>query len=461
MQTGLRRMLAPMLLIAQPALAGDASVAELRDELRLLRENYASRIAELERQIAGVEARAAAVAPPATAHRTAPARGNAFNPEISLTLQGAYRSMKNLAEREISGFAAAHGHDHEEGGEQRGFTLDHTELMLAANVDDRFRGVANLALIDDAVEVEEAWFQTLGLGHGLTVKGGRFLSAIGYANVQHPHAWDFADSSLMYRALFGEHGSYGQDGVQLSWVAPTELFIELGGEIGRGAGFPGTDRNGNGIGATTVFAHAGGDVGAASSWRAGLSWLGTRAAARESHYEDSLAGEEVVGAFSGRSRTWIADAVWKWAPDGNPAARNLTLQAEYFMRRESGDLACYEDPDEASGTTACASQVDSRYRSRQSGWYAQAVYQFMPGWRIGARYDRLDSGSVDLGTNAANIEQADYRPTRSTLMVDWSPSEFSRIRLQAARDRSMQGVTDNQLWLQYVMSLGAHGAHAF
>jgi hypothetical protein len=46
-------------------------------------------------------------------------------------------------------------------------------------------------------------------------------------------------------------------------------------------------------------------------------------------------------------------------------------------------------------------------------------------------------------------------------MLDYSPSEFSRFRLQLAQDRSMQGVEDNQVILQYVHSLGAHGAHRF
>ena len=34
-------------------------------------------------------------------------------------------------------------------------------------------------------------------------------------------------------------------------------------------------------------------------------------------------------------------------------------------------------------------------------------------------------------------------------------------RLQFARDRSQFAVTDNQVFLQYIMSLGAHGAHKF
>ena len=46
-------------------------------------------------------------------------------------------------------------------------------------------------------------------------------------------------------------------------------------------------------------------------------------------------------------------------------------------------------------------------------------------------------------------------------MLDFSPSEFSRVRLQFARDRARDGFTDNQWFLQYQMSLGAHGAHSY
>ena len=54
-----------------------------------------------------------------------------------------------------------------------------------------------------------------------------------------------------------------------------------------------------------------------------------------------------------------------------------------------------------------------------------------------------------------------YNPMRNTLMLDWSPTEFSRLRLQLASDKSRQGITDHQVFLQYIYSLGAHGAHQF
>lgn len=373
-----------------------------------------------------------------------------FNPDISLILQGRYVSQKDIEERHITGFAAG-GHEH---GGGRGFSLDGSELVVSGNIDPHFRGHATLAFADEEVEVEEAWFQTLGLGRGFTLKAGRFLSGIGYINEQHPHAWDFADQSLMYRALFGEHLIH--DGVQARWLAPTETFLELGVEAARGQFFPGSEAGGNrnGAGAWAAFARVGGDVGSLHSWRAGINYVAARPRERDGHFED-LNDVEAHTAFSGDSKAWIADFVWKWAPNGNPSQRNFKLQAEYFQREEKGELFCEDNTADGGACTGLAEP----YRAKQSGWYAQAVYQFMPRWRAGYRYDRLDSGTVDFSANPIAAEE--YRPYRHTLMLDYSPSEFSRFRVQLAQDRSMQGITDNQFIVQYVHSLGAHGAHRF
>ncbi|TMG88522.1 MAG: hypothetical protein E6H76_09005, partial [Betaproteobacteria bacterium] len=140
--------------------------------------------------------------------------------------------------------------------------------------------------------------------------------------------------------------------------------------------------------------------------------------------------------------------------NGNAQNTNFKLQGEYFWRRESGDFTY--DVDGALGLTHT-----SAYTSRQTGWYLQGVYQFMPYWRAGARYDRLDPGHVDYGANAAFLESPAFHPERYTLMVDYTPSEFSRVRLQWGQSKTQAGVTDNQLFLQYILTLGAHGAHKF
>lgn len=466
-------------LFVSPAYAvSDAEWAALRDEIRQMRAGYEARIAELEARVKVAESKAVSAETKAASAETKAvqvetrqaetrrteanaaqpaATGNRFNPDVSLILQGRYAHLEDMDERGLTGFMQG-GHAHGEGG-ARGFSIDGTELVLSASVDQLFKGAAILALADDELAVEEAWFQTLGLGSGFSIKGGRFRSAMGYQNEQHPHAWDFADNALMYEALFGE--GYGQDGLQLKWVAPADLFIEPFIEIGRGANFPGTDRNKNGAGAIAAGVHVGGDVGVSHSWRTGLSYLTTKANGREFEGHDPL-DVEVIGGFTGKSKTWLADFVWKWAPNGNPKTNNFKFAAEYFRRNESGILNCADA--DLLAPSACAGGLSGNYESSQSGLYAQAVYQFMPQWRAGYRYDKLWRGDVDfngadIGTTIASL--ADYNPTRHSLMLDWSPSEFSRIRLQASKDKSMDGQSENQFFVQYIHSLGAHGAHKF
>jgi hypothetical protein len=92
----------------------------------------------------------------------------------------------------------------------------------------------------------------------------------------------------------------------------------------------------------------------------------------------------------------------------------------------------------------------------------------MPRWRVGLRYEELSSGNPDIGmANSGALSAADFprlaenNPKRSTVMIDFSPSEFSRFRLQFAHDGARFNETDNQVFLQYIMSLGTHGAHKF
>ena len=461
------------------AAADDKDLAQIREQIRQMKDDYETRIRALERRLEEAEAKSAraaaipagaaaaagvgapvgtaAVPPPASAGRTASAGANAFNPAISLILGGTYSRLSQDPEQyRIQGFLPG---GEEAGPGARSFNLGESELTLSANVDNRFSGKLTFALSpDNSVGVEEAFFQAQGLAGGVNAMAGRFLSGIGYLNGQHAHAWDFVDAPLAYQAFFG--GQYKNDGLQLKWLAPTDRFLEFGLEAGRGAEFPGTERNRNGLSSVAAFAHLGDDIGDSASWRVGLSYLRNRAAGRE--YEDiDATGTAVVNAFTGKSATWIADAVFKWAPGGNATRTSFKLQGEYFRRRENGTLT-YDTQAQSLGTTP------GGYASAQSGWYVQGIYQFLPQWRAGLRYDKLHAGTpglsaVDDGILAAGdfSRLLSYNPSRSTAMVDYSPSEFSRFRVQFARDQSRPGVTDNQFFLQYIMSLGVHGAHAF
>ena len=362
--------------------ATDEDLRQIRREIESLKANYEARIQALEKKLLEAESRVAAQPPTTTPTR--PTASNAFNPAISAVLQGRYANLSR---------------DDSPSG-PRGFSLAESEVTLSANVDQKFAGVLTLALTpEDTVSVEEAYGALIAPVHGASAKFGRFLSGIGYMNEQHAHVWDFVDAPLAYEAFFG--GQYRNDGVQAKWVAPTEHYLEIGGEAGNGVSFPGADRNKNGVGSGALFAHTGGDLGTSHSWRAGLSFLRTR------DDNDRL------------TKIGIADFVWKWAPEGNARERNFKLQGEYFRQEQEG------------------------WKPR--GAYVQAVYQFMPRWRVGARYDWLDI--------------ADSK--RSSVMLDWSPSEFSRVRFQFARSQTQPDLTDNQFFVQYILNFGAHGAHRY
>lgn len=447
-----------------PAIGHTADdIASLRAELQALKNDYATKVGALEARIEQLETAAAAASvaqeipqapPPAPAPRSVSSAA-AFNPSISAILAGSYASTsRDPGSWNVGGFIPSGG---EVGPGERSFNLGESELALSANVDPYFSATLIAALsAEDEISVEEAFFRTLALPRGFTAKGGRFFSGLGYLNEVHAHAWDFADQPLIYQAFFG--GQFKQDGLQVKWLAPTDLFIELGAETGNGDAFPATRRNRNGLNSTTLFAHVGGDIGFSTSWRAGASWIDQRAEDRAFETEDEL-GQPIIDAFTGKSRTWAVDAVLKWAPNGNSARQQLKVQAEYMQRREAGQLA-YDT--EGLG-------LSDGYRSRQSGWYLQGVFQFRPRWRVGLRYDALDSGTSQIALVTAGLLSPDafpalraVDPERVSLMLDWNPSEFTRLRAQYDWDDARaDGSRDRVFRLQYLYGIGAHGAHKY
>ncbi|MEJ2593035.1 MAG: hypothetical protein P8178_16890 [Candidatus Thiodiazotropha sp.] len=373
----------------------------------------------------------------AAAPAFATAAGGNFNPDIALILSGTYGQFQSdPGDYAIPGFPLAE----ETGPGESGFSLGESELSVSSNIDPDWYGLLTLALAGDgSTSVENAFVQTTGLGNGLTLRAGRFFSGIGYLNEQHAHTWDFVDAPLVYRAMLGNQ--LGDDGVQLRWVAPLDLYTELGAEWLRGDAFPAGGSANDGRGTWTAFVHVGGDLDDSNSWRAGLSYLSAKSAERAT---ESVYGEDL---FTGDSDLVLADFVWKWAPEGNAYDRNFKLQAEYIRRKDNGDF-----------TPAGAAELPLDVQS--SGWYAQAVYQFVHGWRLGLRHDSLKADHPGAAYAGTVLDTQGHTPSRNSLMVDYSNSEFSRLRLQFNRDESTT-VADNQWFLQYQMSLGAHGAHQF
>jgi len=426
-------LVAPFLSLAlnMPAAAQDN--AALRQEIDLLKQQLQrmeQRLNGAEQTAASAQSQAAqaqqraAAAPPA-----ASSSASAFNPAIGVVLDGRFgAASRTPAGARVPGFALGD----EAGAPRRGFGLGESEVTFSANVDQWLYGNLTLAFEDDAVAVEEAYFQTTALPYGLTVKGGRFFSGIGYINEQHAHAWDFSDQNLPYRVLLNQQ--LNNDGLQLRYLAPTPFFLEFGGEAARGNTFPGGGESKT-AGTLAAFVHAGDDINENSSWRAGVSHVRTKA-------EDRVTNDG-ADTFRGRGNLTILDAVYKWAPTGNPASQHLKLQGEYLFRDEGGQFNGLD------------------YQSAAQGFYLQGVYQFAPKWQFALRYDQVQANNDDAAVVAGSVlETFNETARRGTAALTFFTSEFGRFRAQYALEQT-RPETEHQLLFQYTITLGAHGAHAY
>jgi hypothetical protein len=81
---------------------------------------------------------------------------------------------------------------------------------------------------------------------------------------------------------------------------------------------------------------------------------------------------------------------------------------------------------------------------------------------VGERFDLLAQNSLTIDGAGQPL---DNMLQRYTTMLEFSPTEFSRFRLQYAydRSRSLDGVQKDvhEVLLQMNIAVGPHGAHSF
>ncbi|HHX8263739.1 TPA: hypothetical protein ACVOYJ_002038 [Vibrio diabolicus] len=354
------------------------------------------------------------------------------NPQIGVVVDGYYQDgQRHNSERE------------------EGFGLGHTELNLSSNIDDKFHGALTAVLEshgdETELELEEAFIETLALPYGVNVRAGRFLSDFGYLNNQHMHTDSFVERPIAYRTFLGSH--YYDDGVRANIVLPTDLYVKFGVEALSGNKMSSVE-DGSKVGIYTTTMKLGNDFSESSSWQFGLSYLRNENG-KVKEFEDHDHGHEEehdhshAAAVTG-ANLYGADFVWKWAPDGNYKYSNFTLSAEYML---------------LDGV------VDSKYKNDEespdnlSAYYVSGVYRFNPSWSTGLRYGEAES--YDGHAHGDHMHFTALNDKEMDAMIAWDSSHFGTIRAQYTRIDNQDSETDNVFTLQYVMTFGAHGAHAF
>ncbi|MBK1736087.1 zinc-regulated TonB-dependent outer membrane receptor [Halorhodospira abdelmalekii] len=402
--------------------------------------------------------------------------GTLMNPLISVIFDGVYANEFSGHIDDPGGFEMGHdhgdnGHDH---GFEDGFQLRETEFAFEATVDPYFDAFAMLVIEGtDTIDLEEAYFTTRALPWGLQIKGGRFLSNIGYINPFHPHDWDFVDRPLVSEHLFGDHGL--QDtGIQVNWLAPTLTYLKFGVEALQGDDDGMLTKYGHSAGPNlmTAFAKWGPDLGFDHAAQLGLSaGYGTIWEDEERHSTDMELWEDGHSWFAG------LDAVYKYTPPRSyQGAGQLTLQGEWFYREISADYIVYSHTERDDGSWRFGEgrgdpdNINSAVTWQQDGMYLQAVYGIAPRWRAGLRAEALGllkNQSHNHRTAGPNCYDEFDTSYRYSAVVTHYPSEFSFVRGQlsysdfAADEPGGPREDAWQFLVQYNLSLGVHGAHTF
>lgn len=404
--------------------------------------------------------------------------GTAFNPQASLILTGHYaddnRNGHGAALIDAApGMARGVAFDNTTPDSGNGFSLGDSELVLSATVDPYLDG-RFIGTFDGhgAANVEEAWLETRQLPYGLKVKAGRLKSGIGYENAQHPHAWDFDDQNLAYSALLGSEG-LSDAGIQVTWLTPAPFYLLVGAESLQGgdssrfgtlvtasdaatvlASSAGSlPEQNSGPRVMTAFAKTSPDLGDNHALQLGVSLAHARQYQQVRDPDNNpLSGDEY--ALDGNQTLYGADLVYKYDSPGELGEGDVKVVAEY--------LRLQSDATVTGADTGAQFARGSDVQGTEDGYYAQITYGIAPRWQLGFRHD-VAGTTNELVSGATHVRLQDS--ARNTVALGFSPSEFSRVRLQAAKgDVANPAGTHtplNQVMLTYTLSLGTHGAHAF
>ena len=168
---------------------------------------------------------------------------------------------------------------------------------------------------------------------------------------------------------------------------------------------------------------------------------------------DHLEDEEEAHALAAETTLYGVDLTYKHYFAADHA---ITWQSEYIYREMDGVKYI---PSDVEGTW---SNVIGLVKE-QSGFYTELVYQYDKYIRTGVRYSGISQNNITANSVSQNNPDDIYI---TSAMLEYNPSEFSRLRLQynynsSLYDEEGEKNNKNEIILQFNYAIGAHGAHAF
>src|SRR5882762_6310186 len=292
--------------------------------------------------------------------------------------------------------------------------MHESELGFQAIIDPYARGDFFLSFGESGVNLEEGYITFTALPAGFVARVGKMRSAFGKVNTLHNHVLPWVDRPLVTNNLVGGEDGLDDAGLSIQRIlpAPKGIFLEATGQLFRGdAGdvFKSSQRSD-----VSTVAHLRGyrDINESTNLDLGVSYA-------RGHND---MGSDFLTHLYG------VDATLRWKPLRRSIYHSFVARSEFIWSDRQ--------------------QLPASQKS--FGYYASADYQLARRWFVGGRYDHSDRSRDHALTDKGG----------SVVLTYW-PSEFSQLRGQYRFTRYANDIDANELFVQLIFSLGAHGAHPF
>ena len=296
--------------------------------------------------------------------------------------------------------------------------MHESEVGLQAIIDPYARGDFFISFGEEGVNVEEGYITFTALPAGFIAKVGKMRSAFGKVNTLHNHVLPWVDRPLVTTNLVGGEDGIDDAGFSLQRIlpAPKGIFLEATGQVFRGDSDDVFHAQQRSDVSTVEHLRAYRDLNESTNLDIGASY------ARGHNTGTILAPGDFVTQLYG------VDATLRWKPLRRSIYHSFVGRSEFIWSQRQ------QFPRE----------------QRAFGWYASGDYQFGRRWFAGGRFDWSDRSQFDFLTDKGAAATLTY----------W-PSEFSQIRGEYRFTRYAEQKDSNELLMQLIFSLGAHGAHPF
>ncbi len=296
--------------------------------------------------------------------------------------------------------------------------MHESEIGLQAIIDPYARGDFFISFGEEGVNLEEGYITFTALPAGFVAKVGKMRSVFGKVNLMHNHVLPWVDRPLVSTNLVGGEDGIDDAGFSLERIlpAPKGIFLEATGQVFRGDSddvFHAQQRSD-----VSTVEHLRGykDISESTNLDLGLSYA-------RGHNNGTLT---LPGDFI--TQLYGVDATVRWKPLRRSIYHSFVGRSELIWSQRQ------QFPREQHGF----------------GFYASGDYQFGRRWFSGGRFDWSDRSQFD------NLRDKGFAAT----LTYW-PSEFSQLRGEYRFTRYAESRDSNELLMQLIFSLGAHGAHPF